>query len=69
MRDAIDDFLAYDMEQADYESKCPVCDSCGDRITNGTYYEVQYKRKRLRICPDCISEQLVSDYITEREEF
>lgn len=69
MRDAIDDFLRHDMEQADYESKCPVCDCCGDRITGGTYYEVQYRRKTLKVCPDCITEQLVSDYITEREEF
>lgn len=69
MMDAIDDFLRHDMEQADYESKCPVCDGCGDKITDGTYYEVQYKRKTLKICPDCITERLVSDYITEREEF
>lgn len=68
MRDAIDDFLRHDMEQADYESKCPVCDGCGDRITDGTFYEVEYKRKTLRICPGCITERYTRDYITEKEE-
>lgn len=67
MYDPIDDFYRRDLERMDYEEKCPVCDGCGDRITDETFYQVEYKRKTLRICHDCITERYTEDYITERE--
>ena len=67
--DPIDDFYRDDMEKADYEEKCPICDGCGGRITDRTYYETVYKGKILRFCNDCISTQYTSDYIEERGSF
>lgn len=49
--------------------KCPICDGCGDRITDETYSEVVYKGKILRFCDRCVSTQYTSDYIEEREVF
>ena len=64
--DALDDFYRYDAEGADYESKCPICDGCGEHIVDETYTEVVYKGKILRFCKDCISTQYTSDYIENR---
>lgn len=49
--------------------KCPVCDSCGDRITDETYTEVVYKGKILRFCESCVSIQYTSEYIEEKGFF
>lgn len=67
MYDPIDDFLRHDMEQEGYEEKCPICDGCGDRITDRTFYEVSYKRRTLRFCRDCIKERYTEDYSTDYE--
>lgn len=50
---------------AEYE-KCPICDCCGDRITDRTFYETVYRGKILRLHDSCIYTQYTSDYIEER---
>ena len=67
--DPLTDFYRWDAERLDYEEKCPACDSCGEPITDETYYEVVYKGKILRFCEDCVSTHDTLDYIEEREEF
>ncbi len=57
-------------DDAAYEKKCPICDYCGDRITDETYLEVMVGLKLRRYHEDCVmvSRQSVSDYIRAREE-
>ena len=38
--DPIADYDRYEKECEDDESLCPVCDICGERITDDYYYEV-----------------------------
>jgi len=38
--DPIEDFNRHDAEEAEYEKLCPVCDLCGEPITDDYYYEV-----------------------------
>lgn len=64
--DPLTDFYRWDIEGREYEEKCPVCDSCGEPITDETYTEIVYKGKILRFCDDCVSTQYTSDYIEER---
>ena len=67
--DPIRDAWKYDDEAYEREKKCPICCSCGDRITDETYLETVYKGKILRFHDDCIFSQYTSEYIEEREEF
>ena len=66
-----DDALALkEADDAAYEKKCPICDYCGNRITDETYLEVMVGLKLRRYHEDCVmvSRQSVSDYIRAREE-
>ena len=67
--DPLHDFWRYDQECVEAEEKFPICDSCGDRITDEEYFEVVYKGKILRFCQECVSLQYTSDYIEERRIF
>ena len=57
-------------DDAAYEKKCPICDYCGNRITDETYLEVMVGLKLKRYHEDCIeiNRQHTSDYIRSREE-
>ena len=37
---AYEDYDRYEKEYEDDESLCPICDICGERITDDYYYEV-----------------------------
>lgn len=66
-----DDALALkESDDAAYEKKCPVCDYCGEPITDETYLEIMVGLRLRRYHEDCveISHQSVSDYIRDREE-
>ena len=67
--DPLTDFYRWDAERLDYEEKCPVCDSCGEPITDETYIETEYKGKILRFHKNCIETQYTSHYIEEKEGF
>lgn len=60
---------AWKQDDADHEmeKKCPVCCSCGNRITDGTYLETIYKGMILRFCVDCVTPQYTSEYIRDKE--
>lgn len=68
--DPDDAFNQWDADQEAYEKKCPICNYCGNRITDETYLEVMVGLKLRRYHEDCvmISRQSVSDYIRAREE-
>lgn len=53
MRD-FEDFDRYDRECANDEKYYPVCDICGERITDDYYYEVAGMKFHLE-CADCHS--------------
>ena len=38
--DPIADFNRHDAEEAEYEAMCPVCDICGEHITDDYYYKI-----------------------------
>lgn len=40
MTDPYEDFCRHDWEEAEREKRYPVCDICGERITDEFYYEV-----------------------------
>ena len=56
--------------EADAENeKYPICDCCGDRITDETFQETVYKGKILKLHNTCIYNQYTSDYIEEKGFF
>lgn len=63
--DPIADYDAYDREAAEYEKKCPVCDVCGDPITDDYYYMVGGMKFHLS-CAECHS---VDSYVEANNEF
>ena len=69
--DPVADAARYDAEVYEYEQKCPICDSCGEHITDETYVEIEWKFKIYRYHHECadgfIHTQYTSDYIGERE--
>ena len=69
--DPVNDFRRYDSELADNEKKYPVCDHCGERITDEKYWEIIIGLKIKRFHEDCIevSQQYTSDYIEEKGYF
>jgi len=74
MRERVDeDFRAWDMRQAEYESKCPICVVCGERITStDKFYDIDGQP----VCDDinCIMGYLrqfrryVASWIENKEE-
>lgn len=54
MTDPYEDFCRHDWEEAEREKKYPVCDICGERITDEFYYEVFGYRFHLG-CAECHS--------------
>lgn len=66
--DPLDDAARYDAECIENEKKYPVCDCCGDRITDETFVETVYRGKILRLHESCTYSQYTDDYIREREE-
>lgn len=63
----LDDFRRHDADEADYEAKCPVCDSCGRPITDETYFEISGEI----LCEECMRDSYLrhtDNYIKEREE-
>ena len=67
--DPIADAENYSAECEDNLKKYPVCDECGDYITDETYRELVYRGKILRFHDHCIETQYTSDYIEERRYF
>lgn len=67
--DPVADAERYAADCEEQLEKCPVCDGCGDRITDETFYEVVHKGKILRFCDDCVSIQYTSEYIEEKGFF
>lgn len=74
MRERVDEeFRAWDMRQAEYESKCPVCSICGQSITDSDDF---YLVDDTQICTDinCLMEYLrqfkqnVDTWIRNKEE-
>lgn len=65
--DPIDDFLRWDADCREEEKKYPVCDCCGERITDEIYSETVYRGKILRLHESCIYSQYTSDFIRGRE--
>ena len=48
--DPIRDFETHEAMLAAKLEKCPVCDYCGERITDDHFYEINDER----VCPDCL---------------
>ena len=66
MRDPVEDFLNYDAKVEEENAKYPVCVSCGNRITDETFYEIAGEI----LCEDCMNEsyrRFTDDYITEKD--
>lgn len=59
--DPYEDFERQDYEDAEREKRYPVCDICGDRITDDYYYEVAGYRFHLG-CAECHSTE---DYVNK----
>lgn len=53
------DLARYEDECEDFESKCPVCDICGEPITDDYYYEVAGIKFHL----DCADRRSVDSYV------
>lgn len=70
--DPDDAFARWDADQAEYESKCPVCDYCDEAITDETYTVIEWGFRAAIFHNSCASDlvhiQYTSDYIREREE-
>ena len=47
------DFDRWDMEQAKYEARLPVCDCCGETINDDFYWEIDDEI----LCADCMNER------------
>lgn len=62
--DPIEDFNMHDAEEAEYEKLCPVCDVCGERITDDYYYKVGGIVFHL----DCAERHSVESYMEEERQ-
>ena len=65
--DPIRDFYRHDAEEQELLEKCPVCDCCGEPITDETFKKIVYRGKTLRFHDDCIETRYTEDYITREE--
>lgn len=64
---AINDFLRYDREEYEHEKLFPVCDGCGQRISDEKYIAIRYKGKDLIFCTDCAEECNTEDYVEDKK--
>ena len=64
--DALQDFALYDADCAAAEELLPVCDECGARIREDTYFDID----GTIICEDCLNDykKYTEDYIEEQKE-
>lgn len=62
--DPIEDFNRHDAEETAYEKLCPVCDICGERITDDCYYKVGGIVFHL----DCAERHSVESYMEEERQ-
>lgn len=62
--DPIADYECFERECEDDESLCPVCDVCGQRITDDYYYEVGGMIFHL----DCAERHSVESYREEEKQ-
>lgn len=62
--DPIEDFNRQDAEEAEYEKLCPVCDLCGEPITDDYYYMVSGIVFHL----GCAVRHSVDDYIEQERQ-
>lgn len=65
--DPVEDFLRYDADCKERAKKFPICECCGDRITDEKFYQVVYRAKILSFCENCVMPQYTSDYIRDKE--
>lgn len=65
--DPLADFSRWDREEMEHEKLFPVCDCCGCRITDETYFRIRYMRKDITICHDCAEECQTEDYVEEKK--
>ena len=65
--DPLADFSRWDREEMENEKLFPVCDCCGCRITDETYFSIRYMRKNITVCHDCIEENQTEDYVEEKK--
>lgn len=60
--DPVADFMHYDAEQAREMEKLPICEDCGEPITEDHFYEIN----DVYICPNCLEagyRREIEDYI------
>ena len=55
LRDNFDFWDEYDRRQAKLEKSLPVCDCCGEHMSE--WYEVSYKRQTWMFCKSCVTEK------------
>ncbi len=65
--DPLHDFYEHEKEVEDRESRCPICDCCGEPITDETFCKVNMRGKVLCFHWDCTVLRYTEDYITEGE--
>lgn len=61
MTDPYEDFCRHDWEEAEREKRYPVCDICGERITDEYYYELGGYRFHL----GCAERHRTEDYVNK----
>ena len=59
--DPLADFDRWDAEQAREFERLPICENCGERVTDDHFYMINDEV----ICPGCLE----SDYRCETEDF
>ena len=55
LRDNFDFYDAHEKEMVRWEKKLPVCDCCGERMSE--WYEVTYKLQTWMFCKSCVKER------------
>ena len=55
MLDNFDLFDIEDRKNAEWEARLPVCDGCGEHMSE--WYEVSYKLQTWRFCKECCQER------------
>lgn len=70
--DPVHDAAQYDLDRAAEEKECPVCDYCGEPITDETYTEIEWGVRLGRYHNECAGDfihiQAVDEYIRNRRE-
>ena len=51
--DPVADFHRHDAEQEKRMAKLPLCDCCGNRVTDETYYDIEGKI----LCEECLTDK------------